>query len=100
MRYFVPLVLLLLALAAPLSAQRPVGSLRGELTDARSGEPLVGASVLLVNTTTGAATDVEGVFLIANIPAGVYSVRFQSLGYEPYIVADVIINLVPHLPNV
>ena len=92
MRYVVPLILLLSALAAPLSAQRPVGSLRGELTDARSGEPLVGASVLLVNTTTGAATDADGVFLIANIPAGVYSVRFQSLGYESYIVADVIIR--------
>lgn len=92
MRILLPLILIFGVFAAPLSAQRPVGSLRGELTDARSGEPLLGANVLLVNTTTGAATDLYGVFLITDIPAGVYSVRFQSLGYESFIASDVIIR--------
>jgi hypothetical protein len=92
MRILLPLILLLGAFAAPLSAQRPVGSLRGELTDARTGEPLLGANVLLVNSSTGAATDLDGVFLITNIPVGVYSVRFQSLGYESFIASDVVIR--------
>lgn len=86
------LLLLLLLTAAPAFAEAPAGSLRGTITDRRTGEPLVGASVLLLGTDTGAATDFDGRFRIAAIPAGIYTVRVQSVGYEAVNLTDIVIR--------
>ena len=39
-------------------------TLRGTVTDAISGEPLIGAAVRLVQTDKGAATDIDGSYRI------------------------------------
>lgn len=65
------------------------GKLVGTVKDAQTNEPLVRANVLLIGTTLGAATDVNGKFVILNIPPGVYSVRISLIGYEIVIVENV-----------
>lgn len=65
------------------------GKLVGTVKDAQTREPLVRANVLLVGTNLGAATDVNGRFVILNIPPGVYSVRVSLIGYETVIVENV-----------
>ncbi|MEL6821808.1 MAG: carboxypeptidase-like regulatory domain-containing protein [Calditrichota bacterium] len=50
------------------------GKISGQVTDARTGQPLVGANVYVLGTQIGSATDVDGVYLI-NVPAGSYEVR-------------------------
>ena len=49
--------LLLLALPLCMIAQTLVS---GTVTDAESGEPLIGANILIQNTSTGTTTDLEG----------------------------------------
>ncbi|MFC1619559.1 carboxypeptidase-like regulatory domain-containing protein [Candidatus Neomarinimicrobiota bacterium] len=74
----------------PLSIYAGItGKLTGRVTDAASGEPLVGANVLVINTDFGAATDLTGSFVILNIPPDVYSVRFSFMGYEGAVYTDV-----------
>ncbi len=56
------------------------GKLAGKVRDAFTLEPLIG-NVLLEKTTLGAATDLEGYFVILNIPPGEYVMMVSSIGY-------------------
>lgn len=71
-------VLALLSLAS-LHAQ--TGSVAGSIHDQQSGEEIVGGTVLLVGTKLGATTDLDGKFLIRNIPVGTYDLRVSFIGY-------------------
>ncbi len=67
------------------------GKLTGRVVD-QSGEPLIGANVLIEGTNQGAATDFEGYYVILNLRAGTYSVRFGYVGYQSKIIEKVKIN--------
>ena len=58
------------------------GTITGHVTDAASGEPLIGANVMMQETDLGAATDLDGYFVIRNIPAGKYTVVTTFIGYK------------------
>ena len=47
------------------------GSIAGRVTDAKSGEAIIGANVVIQGTTQGSPTDLEGNFLINNVKEGV-----------------------------
>ncbi|MCX6136009.1 MAG: TonB-dependent receptor [Ignavibacteriales bacterium] len=53
------------------------GKIAGRILDAKSNEPLIGASVIVVGTTYGGATDVDGNYYINNIPPGSYRVNID-----------------------
>ena len=59
------------------------GEIRGRLTDAEGKGPLVGATISIVGTKMGAVSDVNGDFVIANVPPGQYNVRIAYVGYIP-----------------
>jgi hypothetical protein len=85
----VSLFSLLLVQALPEEAFAQTGRLTGLVTDAQNGEPIPGATVLLVGTTYGTVTDVDGRYAIIGVPAGTYSVRFSYVGYATRIVENV-----------
>jgi len=58
------------------------GTLRGVVSDSLTGRPLVGANVFLTGTALGCATDLEGGYRIAQIPAGAYVLRVSYIGYR------------------
>ncbi|HOV98094.1 MAG TPA: carboxypeptidase-like regulatory domain-containing protein [Bacteroidota bacterium] len=74
-----------------LSAQTG-GKISGVVKDAQTGEPLIGANVVIRGTSLGAASDLDGNYFILNIPAGKYEVQASMIGYERVIVQDVIVN--------
>ncbi|MBX2990503.1 MAG: carboxypeptidase-like regulatory domain-containing protein [Bacteroidetes bacterium] len=84
------LLVLLLATTGILHAQ--TGVLAGKIFDQQTGEELVGANVLIVGTTTGATTDIDGKYSVRNIPVGTYSVRISFVGYGSKTVTDVAIK--------
>lgn len=57
-------------------------NLKGKIKDAKTGEPLVGATVILKNTKMGSAAGLDGSFEIKNIGVGSYEVAIQYIGYE------------------
>src|SRR5690554_3694392 len=75
-------LVLLLALFFPLAAFAQTGSLRGTVYSAASGEPLPGVNVALEGTALGAATDADGTYALAGVPAGRYVLVASSLGFE------------------
>jgi hypothetical protein len=55
---------------------------RGVVIDSTTGEKIPFASVLILNTTKGASTNLAGFYLIPNIPTGTYDVSASSIGYH------------------
>ena len=56
-------------------------TISGYVTDAESGEVLIGANVYIKELNSGAATNAYGFYSIS-LPAGVYIVRYSYIGYE------------------
>lgn len=71
--------------AAPAPAVQAAGTtVKGTVVDA-TGEPIIGASVMLKGTSKGAATDLDGNFTITNAPAdGELTVSY--IGYKPQTI--------------
>ncbi|MFQ6675081.1 MAG: TonB-dependent receptor [Fidelibacterota bacterium] len=57
------------------------GTVSGTVTDA-DGNPLPGVNVFLEGTTYGDATDMDGAYVIENVPAGDYTVIVSAIGYK------------------
>ena len=74
-----------------LSAQT-FGKIAGVVVDAESGEPLVGANIVIMGTNKGAAADLEGFYYILNVPPGKYELQAIMIGYKTTKVVDVIVN--------
>jgi hypothetical protein len=90
MKHTILLLLLLAILPSTLFSQE-TGAVRGRVLDAVTSEPLIGANVFVRGTSFGAATDLEGRFVIRNIPAGTYQVQASVIGYKPLVAADVVV---------
>ncbi|MBI3579890.1 MAG: TonB-dependent receptor, partial [Ignavibacteriales bacterium] len=81
MRPFVFLPLLLIVLSPALLHAQGV-DLRGVVADSANGEKLPFANVTIGGLNRGASTNIQGFYLITNIPAGTYEVTASSIGYE------------------
>lgn len=57
-------------------------TLHGIVADSLTHDMLIGASVVLVGTSQGAATNLDGEYKITNIAAGTYKIRVSYVGYE------------------
>ena len=88
LRFHIAFFLLLLA-AFPAVGQ---GTLAGRVLDAESGESLPGVNVIVVGTSRGAATDLDGRFDIPDLRAGEYAVRVSFIGFETKLFTQVVIR--------
>ncbi|HXV13250.1 MAG TPA: TonB-dependent receptor [Candidatus Krumholzibacteria bacterium] len=77
----------LLAIAASTGAW--AGTITGSVKDGKTGEPLIGATVGVVNTKLGGSTDLDGRYSIADVPAGLHSLRVMYAGYALKVVTGV-----------
>ena len=59
-----------------------LGSIEGRVFDSKTGDPLPGSNVIVQNTSLGTATNLEGRFVIRNVPAGRRSIRASYIGYN------------------
>ncbi len=86
-------VFIVACLMACLLAGPVFGAVTGEITgtvvDAKTGEALVGVSVSIQGTTMGAKTDVDGKYIILNLPTETYTLVFSSVGYATVEVSNV-----------
>ena len=83
------------------------GTLRGQVTDAETGEELIGVNITIQGTDFGAATDMEGNYEIRNIRPGSYNVQATYIGFdrmlftgieiEAGVVTDLDIEMTPEV---
>lgn len=67
----------------PTRGAATTGRVTGTLTDAVTGEWLVGGQVAVRGLPLGNVSDDIGVYFINNVPAGAHTVAVEYLGYEP-----------------
>jgi len=65
------------------------GQIVGKVTDADTGEELIGVNLLLVGTSSGAASGLDGSFAIPDVKAGSYSVKVSYIGFETKLFTDI-----------
>ncbi|MEO8232888.1 MAG: carboxypeptidase-like regulatory domain-containing protein, partial [Ignavibacteriota bacterium] len=70
-----------------------VGKISGIIKDASTNEALIGANVLIQGTTIGAATNVDGYYVILNLSPGTYNLRASMVGYTPGVYKDVRVSI-------
>lgn len=83
MRRIILSVFCMVLLPALLQAQ--TGIIRGKITS-ETDEPLLGANVMVVNTSIGASTDDQGVFTISDVPEGPANLKVTFIGYSEKVI--------------
>ena len=84
------LVLLIQVLSSSASADpsadtNPVRDISGIVIDAKSGETIPNANVVLLGTDLGASTNLDGHFVIVNTPVKTCNLQVSHVGYEELI---------------
>lgn len=75
-------------------AENITQNIRGTITDAVTGFPLIGATVVLVDSdpVVGTTSDLNGVFLLTNIPLGRQTIKISYLGYKPQTISNLLVT--------
>lgn len=86
------IVALLLAFpVGPASAASiATGTVRGRVTDAEDGSPVVSAQVTIVGSRLAVATNTNGEYVLAGVPSGTVTVRVVRIGYTPAVLSAVV----------
>lgn len=87
-------VILVLVLLFAISISAFAQNIKGYLTDAQSEMPLIGATVelLTVDPQKGTTTDVDGYFILSDVPPGRHVLRLSYLGYEPQTLPNILVT--------
>lgn len=76
-RFMLTLVCLMAAISWVAAQNSPI---TGIVISAEDNEPIIGASVLVKGSTTGAVTDLDGKFTITDAPAGATTLQVSFVG--------------------
>ena len=68
------------------------GIIKGQLKDVLSNEAIIGANILIDGLKLGSSTDIEGNFIINNVPVGKYTITVTSIGYESKKISNISIE--------
>ncbi len=69
-----------------------VGQIKGTITDKKTGEAVLGATVTVVGTDYGAITDFEGKYIIRRLQPGTYTVKISHLEFNTVEVIEVVVK--------
>ena len=65
------------------------GKISGSVVDVESGDPLADASVGGLDARLGAASKMDGTFLILGVPGGTYTLKVMMMGYQDGVLENV-----------
>ena len=87
------LLIHLALIIVPALAFAQTGKISGQIRGKETGEPLIGANVVVVGTGLGAAADAKGFYNILNVPPGSYTLQSTYIGYAKTTISDVRVNI-------
>ncbi len=90
-RWWIVLVILLGVTSSANAGS--TGKIAGEVKDTQTGEALIGVNVLLEGTTQGAATNIDGYYVILNIQPGTYTLLASAVGYNKKRIENVRVSI-------
>jgi hypothetical protein len=75
-------LILFVLLISSLAVYPQTGTVRGFVYEKENGEPVIFTNVYFKGTSIGAATDVNGYYVISRIPPGNYTLMVTSMGHD------------------
>ena len=99
MRIRLIIVLFLLSMFQIQAQDIPTQTIRGHVLDKETKQPLISVNVYIKDSEplNGTTTDLDGNFVISNVPTGRRTIVATYLGYEPYVVDNVVISAAKEL---
>lgn len=87
-------ILFIILFTSGLFSQEITQDIAGNITDVDTRIPLPGATIVITGSdpVKGAVTDVNGKFRLEEITPGRYDIRVSYIGYEPYLVREVLVG--------
>ena len=87
-------LLLILTLGIAVAAfAGNTGKIAGLVKDAQTGETLVGVNVVIEGTSMGAATNLDGQYVILNVPPGKYTLIASGVGFNKKTITNVAVSI-------
>jgi len=86
------LLLVLLTTTATLIGGT-TGKISGKVTDETTGEPLIGVNIIVEGTNLGGVSNVDGYYVILNVPPGFHTVMASMIGYSRYEIQEVRVEI-------
>tara|TARA_R110001599_G_scaffold8255_3_gene40133 strand:+ start:94276 stop:97152 length:2877 start_codon:yes stop_codon:yes gene_type:complete len=83
------IILLTVFLSSVGTLAQEAGQILGTIVDAENGEIIIGASIGIIGTTTGAASDIDGNYTIPNLAPGTYDLRVSYISYQTQNITGV-----------
>ena len=93
MKKYLHAILIMLLIASNILYAGTTGKIAGKVIDKGTGEPIPFVNVLVEGTNFGAATDIEGEYVILNLPPGKYNVKAQAIGYQAQVVQNIQVSI-------
>lgn len=85
-------VLLFLCIVFSISYAGVTGKIQGVITDEETGQVLAGVNVMISELSIGAATNMEGHYVILNVTPGTYQLQVSMMGYATINIKDVMVS--------
>lgn len=90
-RYIFIAIVVILGLTTNLFGQEK-GGISGKVVDKINQQPVIGAVVEILGLNLKTGSDDAGFFYFESVPAGRYSIRFSSIGYQLFVIDNVVVN--------
>jgi hypothetical protein len=88
------LILSLIFFTEHIYSQELLQNIRGSVTDQESMAPLPGATVIVEGSDPliGTTTDVDGQFILRDVPVGRHTISVSYIGYEKIIIPEIMVS--------
>jgi len=93
-KVMISIFFLAISLTGIFANENMTQTIRGTVVDAVTGYPLIGATVILLNSEplTGTITDLNGEFRLNNIPLGRQSIEARYVGYYSRVISNLLLT--------
>ena len=81
-------VLISIILLSGFVFAQSTGKISGKILSDKN-EPILGATIVVQNTSSGASADINGYYFIINLPPGTYTLKASAIGYTTQVVQGV-----------
>lgn len=88
----ISIIWMMVLVHSQINAQENTGKLSGYVIDDKTEEPLIGATVRLVDTSMGAITDINGYYTIGDIPPKSYAVEVSYVGFNSDLRFNIVVR--------
>jgi outer membrane receptor protein involved in Fe transport len=75
----------------PLYTRAQTGNINGKVTDENSNEPLVGATITIIENSASTISELDGAYKLRNVVAGTYTLQVSFVGHDTKKISDVVV---------